>query len=255
MPRPEALSAIYASFWSKATDRDEKVIFDHPERLARHLARVLVPRLVRETIRILDFGGGDGTMSTMPPTELLAARSCHRVQITVVDVGGNTKEMNGRISIENRRWLEDVSGPGHDFVMASAVLEHVLRSGAIPRDLIASLTPGGIFHARTPFMRPLLRALPFASVSKHLFPYPMHLHDMGPDFWKTSLGMLRMESGFEIVRSQPTLSEGTLDRHLLSTLAARVLKAPWRLFGERYGLVGGWEVFIQRSPATSPVPA
>ena len=59
MPTPQAISEIYASFWSKATVRDEKVIFDHPERLARHLSRMLAPRLAGRTIRILDFGGGD----------------------------------------------------------------------------------------------------------------------------------------------------------------------------------------------------
>ncbi len=238
---------MYSSFWSAATDQDEKVIFDHPERLARHLSRAVAPRLTSSTLRVLDFGGGDGTISAMLGDDLLTAGSCDRVQVTVVDVGGHARETRGRVSVENRLRLGDVPDLGYDFVMASAVLEHLLSPGVTMSALMRSLKPGGIFYARTPFMRPLLRALPFARICRRLFPYPMHLHDMGPDFWRTSLSVLGMGSEFEIVKSRPTLSEGTLDKHLLSALAARALKAPWRLLGERYGLVGGWEVFIRRS--------
>jgi SAM-dependent methyltransferase len=257
MPTAQALAEIYSSFWSKATARDEQVIFDHPERLARHLSRALVRRLAGETIRILDFGGGDGTMSVMLGEDLLAAGSCGQVQITVVDVSGHARESTGRVSIEHRRGLDEVRDLSQDFVMASAVLEHVPSPAVIIRKLLGSLRPGGIFYARTPFMRPLLRALPFPSISNQLFPYPMHLHDMGPDFWKTSLRVLGMGPGFEIVISRPTMSEGTFDKHFLRTLAARALKAPWRLLGDRYGLVGGWEVFIRRFPAIAEraVPA
>jgi 2-polyprenyl-3-methyl-5-hydroxy-6-metoxy-1,4-benzoquinol methylase len=76
-----------------------------------------------------------------------------RIRITVVEVSGRAREAAGRVSIEHRPGLDDVPDRSQDFVMASAVLAHVLRPAVIIRKLLGTLEPGGIFYARTPGAR------------------------------------------------------------------------------------------------------
>src|SRR4029077_4479449 len=56
MPKPELLDRYYARYYSNSTDH---IAFNNPGRFAQHLSAVLKPQPVK-SLRILDFGGGDG---------------------------------------------------------------------------------------------------------------------------------------------------------------------------------------------------
>lgn len=63
MPTPETLLAYYANY---RQDDDLKVTFFSPKRFAAHLLKIFGKRRWNEgSIRILDFGGGDGASSVI----------------------------------------------------------------------------------------------------------------------------------------------------------------------------------------------
>jgi hypothetical protein len=78
------------------------------------------------------------------------------------------------------------------------------------------------------------------------FTFPAHLHDFGQHFWENVLKIVPEGDEFEILHSAPSLVETDFRTHPWHTLAAHLAKAPWRIFGRRYTLVGGWEIVFRR---------
>ncbi len=130
-------------------------------------------------------------------------------------------------------------------VLASAVLEHIPYPVKSLEQLLSQTHAGGIFYARTPYMVPLRRL--FHALGKTVdFTFPAHIHDMGSAFWDQMLVTLKLQDQFEILISRPSMVETSFRQSPLRTLIAYCMKAPWFLLGNRWGLVGGWEVFIRR---------
>src|SRR5262249_28761807 len=81
MPTAAALDAYYGNYYGAAADADH-VTIDRPERLGAHVAAAASAAGVEP--RILDFGGGDGTIGKLVARALID-RGATRAQLTVVD--------------------------------------------------------------------------------------------------------------------------------------------------------------------------
>jgi SAM-dependent methyltransferase len=243
MPTEEAIAACYAEYYS--TEAVQKVTFDQPARFGSHLLRWIGQYSLADTANVLDFGGGDGTLSLHLGKSLLGD-SHKSVRITVVDSSHATCESNNRrVVLKYCADLHCVQGV-FDVVVASAVLEHIPAPAQLLRELLGLLRPGGVFYARTPYVLPFIRLFRMLG-RKYDFTYPYHLHDLGQPFWDAILTVLKLDGEFHVVASQPAITESAFSKHFFRTLASVAFKAPWRVFGNRYSLVGGWEVFFRRN--------
>jgi len=126
MPTNHSLEEYYAEYYQSPlfVDASQKVTFDGVGRFGKHMAEGFTKCEIKKEISILDFGGGDGSISYQVAKELLSEGG-NFVNITVVDYdnGAVNSDCNA-ISIKKLSELNDVEGR-HDFVIASAILEHV----------------------------------------------------------------------------------------------------------------------------------
>jgi SAM-dependent methyltransferase len=139
--------------------------------------------------------------------------------------------------------LDRLADRSFDLIIASAVLEHLPKPVPTLIDLLGRLAPGGTFYARTPYVVPVMRVARRVRVPFD-FTFPAHLHDLGQPFWDGLLDWLPLREGsigLTHVSSRPSPLETSLRSHPIRTAAAALLKAPWRVLGPRYSLVGGWE--------------
>ncbi len=215
---------------------------------ARHIVRhAPVPR-TPGPLRVLDYGGGDGTLSRAYRDALLADGFDRAIELTVVD-----HFVDERADREIR-FLDVTEFAGlderFDVVLASAVLEHLVDLAWTSRKLLSLCSPGASFYARTPFEAPLAALVP-----GYRLRWPRHLHDLGPDFWSGFLQTMGFEG--RLLRSAPSVVESDFATRPLRTAIARLMKAPASveaaLLPDRVGgegrllwrWVGGWEVVLQ----------
>ncbi len=216
-------------------------------RCARHIASRLPLRPDRD-LRVLDYGGSDGSLSRALETELRGRGHRGALEFTVVDHFVDERHADGIRFLD----VEAFAGLTESFevVLASAVLEHLPDLPGTARRLLARCAPGGHFYARTPYEEPLARLVPGYRIR-----WPRHLHDLGPGFWAGFLERLGFAG--ETLRSAPSVVESDLASRPLRTLVAHALKAPGRLeaalWRERVATtgrvfwpwVGGWEVVLR----------
>ncbi len=247
MPKPEALEKYYSHYYD---DKEEKITLDTPDRMASHIvryARPLMGDLAEQHVCLLDYGGGDGSISIGIARKLLDL-GAGKVDIALLDYDRSTKESSGqRIQISRPADIAQIAEQSMDLVIASAVIEHIPEPRDVLAKLLTSLKPGGVFYARTPYVSPLSRLAKVAN-SSFDFTYPAHVHDLGARFWNNVVNILPLTGEYQVLRSTPSIVETTFRQHFLRTLAAHVLKMPGYVFKETYGLVGGWEVFIRCRP-------
>jgi SAM-dependent methyltransferase len=237
MPKPKALEEYYSHYYD---DKEEKITLDTPDRMACHIQRHAGPsmgNLIGQEVSILDYGGGDGSISIRLAQKLLK-QGAGKVSIALVDY-------DRRILISRPESLDEIPEQSMDLVIASAVIEHVPEPRQILGRLFSSLKQGGVFYARTPYVTPLSKLTKVFGV-RFDFTYPAHVHDLGARFWNNIPNMLPLTGKYRIIRSTPSIVETSFGQHFLRTLVAHMLKMPGYVFKESYGLVGGWEVFIQR---------
>ena len=199
---------------------------------------------------MLDFGGGDGSISHAVAVEI-AKRSSTPVDIVVVDFNKSlVVPTDPRVTLSHVSGIQEIpEGQKFALVLASAILEHLPEPAEITRKLLSMLTSGGYFYARTPYMAPLLRLFSRVHIG-YDFTFPAHFHDLGQEFWDHILPTLRMASGeWTLVRSRPSVVETSFSEDFGRTVLSHVMKAPWWIFRRSYRLLGGWEVFIHRKLA------
>jgi SAM-dependent methyltransferase len=238
---------FYAKDYSKSHSR--AVTFDNTGRFGTYLAGVFCKHVERPDIRILDFGGGDGTLAVRVAERMIRA-GVSKVSITVVDYERPLCTVScNDISISRVDSLEQAPAGSHDLVIASAVLEHVPRPQEVLPALLRQIAPGGIFYARTPNVVAFVKWFSRLGLQWD-FLFPAHLFDFGQDFWEQFF-QNEASREFELLKSTPSIVETSFRDHFLTTVAAYSLKSPWYLLGTRYKLVGGWEVFARRVAAKS----
>ena len=245
MPRADVLDAYYGTYYA---DSDRRITFSDPHRFARHLVGALPRTAFGARMSILDFGGGDGSLSLALADRLIALERARAVDVLIVDFQAPSTVLNPRISVRHRspddeRWGE------HDLVLASAVLEHVPGLHALLQKLHGAMAPNGLLYARTPYVVPLVRLWPRLDLT-----YPAHVHDLGSPFW------LRVDETFgwhvRVLASRPSVVASRLRDDPVRTCAAFGLKLPahvenWLSPRSRrtrlWPLVGGWEVLLRRA--------
>ena len=245
IPTKEALEEYYSAYYDSAAIQtpDNHATFDHPMRLSVNLANDYISYQGDSHISILDFGGGDGTISQLLGMQLVKRGAAH-VDITVIDYHKKlVSPQDSRISI-NRRDTLDKLDCLYGFVIASAVIEHNPRPRTLLRSLMQRVERGGIFYIRTPYMLPLMKLLRILGLRVD-FTYPGHLHDLGQVFWEGYF-MNECPDDFQILKSNPSLVQTTLRKHFIRTALAYSLKAPWYLLGRSYKYVGGWEILVRK---------
>ena len=245
LPTEQMLIEYYSNYYNDSISdfSNGNITFDNPKRLTKYLADNFTLYNSKSSISILDFGGGDGTISHLLALQLLD-RGLHNVWITVVDFCKNPiSVVDRRIEIEMVDSLGNINRQ-YEFVLASAVIEHNPTPGALISELLKRLNQGGIFYSRTPCIFPIIRLFKTINVSID-FTYPGHLHDLGQKFWG-NLFIDNQSQKFQVLVSKPSIVETTFNKHFVRTLIAYICKAPWYILGKYYKYVGGWEILVKR---------
>ena len=242
MPRPALLERYYRQYYEPGASQ---YTFIEPTRFARHLLAFMGGLAAASSLRILDFGGGDGSLAFAIARELqIQAGGLIPVAVDVVDhvVPGHPDLSN--LIVHGHRELRHVEGQ-FDLILASAILEHIPDAYSAIRALTSAARTGGYFYARTPFVLPMAKFLPLNIT------YPAHVHDMGSIFWNNFIQTFGLRA--RLLASRPSLVETTMAEHPLRSLVAHALKLPalieLKLFGQNHTpwwkLVGGWEVVLR----------
>jgi 2-polyprenyl-3-methyl-5-hydroxy-6-metoxy-1,4-benzoquinol methylase len=241
MPKPEFLDRYYARYYANAPGR---IAFGNPQRFVRRLAALIKPP-PRGSLRILDFGGGDGSLAIALAKNFQAHVAPDiAVAIDVVDYEKPCKSTVS-IVVNGHRDLNEVGGP-YDVLLASAIIEHVPGAHAAIRKLVSMAASGAFMYARTPHVVPLARLVPNLDIT-----YPAHVHDMGSEFWNNFIATFALRA--RLLSSRPSLVETTFLKSPVRTVLAHALKFPalaeLLILGEPrvpiWKLVGGWEVILQ----------
>lgn len=255
MPTAATLASYYGSYYDDdqfKTDVGVKVTIGDPRHMGRSLALWMRPRVALRALRVLDFGGGDGTVAALAADELLRTGAVASASVTVVDYNDETMQPpDPRIGIEHFRELDQVAGRQFDVVMASAVVEHIPDGRAVVDRLLELVRPGGVFYARTPQMAAFVHFADRLGLSLD-FTYPGHVHDLGQRFWEGFFSSSAMAGRFGIVLSKPSLVEACFRRAPFRATMAYLCKLPWYLLGRRWQYVGGWEIVVERRSQRIP---
>lgn len=247
MPTEEALDALYADFYRGESHQEEDphVTFGNLNRFGAHLARVYGAVSPGGTVRILDFGGGDGSIA-MNVAEKLRARGAGEVLVQLVDYGeaGYPQPGDG-IVFQQADTLAALGDDEYDLVIASGVMEHVPNPQEVLEALFARLAVGGRFYARTPHVVPYMRLVGKRGAD-WFFPYPAHLHDMGARCWEHLVRRTGQEHDVTLMKSRPAIVQVSFVQNWKVALLSHLAKAPWYLLGNRYPFVGGWEVVVRK---------
>jgi 2-polyprenyl-3-methyl-5-hydroxy-6-metoxy-1,4-benzoquinol methylase len=243
MPKPELLDRYYVNYYANAC---RHYTFIDPQRFARHLLRSM-PDLMKakSALRILDFGGGDGTLAIAIAKILHAVASPPiSISIDVVDVSAPHQIQNSGLIVKGHRHLTDVDST-FDLILASAILEHIPDVHSSFRTLVSKAGKGAYMYARTPFVVPLARLLGGLEIT-----YPAHVHDMGSAFWNRVIDTFELSA--ILLSSRPSLVETTMRHSPARSLVAHALKLPamieLSLFADRtprWKFVGGWEAVMR----------
>lgn len=242
MPKPEVLRTYYTEYYAGTSLRHT---MHKTERFARHALRAMPNLNESKPLRILDFGGGDGSLAVAIAKLLQAQGSSEQITIDVVDYPEPRDPEDPRISMNAHRDLATVEG-GHDLILASAIFEHIPDAHTTIRQVLDRGANRAYMYARTPFVVPLARIIPSIDIT-----YPGHVHDMGSGFWGRFIDTFGIKG--RLLLSRPSLVETTFAHAPARTFLAHALKAPalmeQALFGRqrppRWSLVGGWEAVLR----------
>lgn len=244
MPSDDYLDRYYSSYY----DDEQGVTFYSDRLLAEHIGSLIGLGIGGSRLRILDFGGGDGSVARILGAKLASECPSVGVEITVVDPGGEPSGFADRGGIRFFRTLAEIEDDRFDLVLASAVLEHIPMLAETVSVVLGAVAAGGSFYARTPCSMPFRRIIPAFPMK-----FPMHVHDLGPSYWSRAID--RYEIHAQTIVSQPSLvaSEQTW-RKLPRSIASHLCKWPAHL--ERtirrqprdfwWPFSGGWEVVFRR---------
>jgi methyltransferase family protein len=250
MPSERALANYYRAYYQdeKFEKAGSKVTIGDARRVGLHLSQWMHGRDREGVLRVLDFGGGDGSVAAKAAEMLLRRQpSLQRIHITVADYNAAlVHSPNQAIQFQHCRDLESLSEGEFDFVIASAILEHIPESKIILDRLLGLMRSGAGFYARTPFVAPILKFCRRLGV-KIDFTFPAHVYDLGQRFWEKQFSSPARRNVFRIIASRPSIVETTFKDHFLRTLTAYLCKFPWLLFGSAWSFVGGWEIAVERT--------
>ncbi len=241
-----SVECFYNSFYEKYRTNTSKISFSNPDNLANNIAeKVEIDR--RKSFRILDFGGGDGTISKMVASRLLEEYPAIKFDIYVVDKVIKVKKeqkINSNITVRQSNYINNCQQK-YELILAVAVLGHVKEINETLNEMFDYLNVGGYFFTTTPYVSPIIRILPILK-----FGYPGVLYDIGAEFWHS---LFRERKNFKILSSRPSMVESSYKGSFFRTLIGTVLKIPAliEIHFKKDGNIlwpyyGGWELFAQK---------
>lgn len=218
-------------------------------RLGKRIADAIMELLPNATagVRVLDFGGADGTLLRQVEAHLPASVDRSKSSFVVADLF--PQELDAPLGYTTADDLF-ASDDTYDVILASAVVEHLPNVREVLLQLDARLASGGLFYGRTPY------ELPLAKLYKG-YPsrWPRHLFDMGPEFW----GAFGSEvlPGYSIKQSQTSPPDSDFSADPARTVVATALKAvhqieaatTQRVLGydsPKWRFVGSWEAWFMK---------
>jgi 2-polyprenyl-3-methyl-5-hydroxy-6-metoxy-1,4-benzoquinol methylase len=237
-PKQEFLDRYYRDFYSK---RSESITFDDGDRFAAHLYDLFGFSTKMNRVRILDFGGGDGSIAVGLAKAGLG-KSWESAEVIVVDPGASRCEStNANVSIDSISSLDKVEGE-FQIVIASAIVEHLPNPRFVLEQLFSLLALSGQIYFRTPYITPFVRLLG----DRFNALYPAHLLDLGRKFWNKVPVLLGVES--RVVRrfSKPSIVETRFTNYPLRSMASYALKFPFYVGIRSFPFVGGWEAVFEK---------
>lgn len=242
-PTESCLQDFYEKYYQEGT----KHTTIDPARLASHILSLCKPVSRGQAFSILDFGGGDASVSIGIARQLTEQGIASQVTITLIDFFPSASSSDARILIQSLPSIAMIPQKSQfDLIIASAVLEHVKDPEEVLFSLLNLLGSEGRFYARTPHMYPIYKALWRAGINIG-YPYPAHLFDMGAWFWQNVMKTRNKNNEFRVIRNTPSIVESRFSEHFLRTLLAYLLKAPSILFPLIWPFEGGREVLISRT--------
>lgn len=216
----------------------------NPSVLGKHIVKFIFSKISKNSsIRILDYGGGDGSVAKYVAEELKNRKGCG-YSIYVYDI----YEVEHKLDAVNYINSESIiANQQYDIIIASAVLEHLNKPLDTLKLLFSSLKSNGYFYARTPFNLPLKNFCEKWHLKKKVdMQFPWHLFDMGRIFWNhIPIFFQAYQIKIEIVKSRPSLIEIPFKNKKKRYIATVLLKFPGYIF-KNWNNVGGWEVFIKK---------
>ncbi len=250
LPTKKRLDGFYNLFYQS---NDEKITFDNPKRFGSHLFDQTCKYLTRkETISILDYGGGIGTISIELAKRYLDS-GVPEIKVVIVDYEQTAISSDSpNLVISRYSTLSEVKDKKFDVIIASAIVEHLPTPRTEIACLFKLLDDCGLIYFRTPYVMPILVLLKKLRINFD-FTYPAHIHDLGQMFWDNVLETFDLRNRFNILYSRPSIVETTFSKHFGRTLIAYLCKAPWYVLGNRWRFVGGWEILIQKTTSKTPV--
>jgi SAM-dependent methyltransferase len=245
MPTEQFLENYYREYYE---EKQAKVTVGRPEGLARHIAQLL-PDNPKQTLRLLDFGGGDGTLVKVLAGILRQKYPETDFKITLIDFNQEDDEEGEFFSFRSETTLAAVKNQNFDIILASAIIEHVPEAHQLLQELFDLLdTEEGALYIRTPFVSPLKKIF-----RGYPLKYPMHVHDLGPSFWNRVRE--RYCCSLEVSVSQPSMvASGFSGKKWLRSCVAHTFKFPARLESRLrahpidyfWNLMGGWEIIFRK---------
>jgi 2-polyprenyl-3-methyl-5-hydroxy-6-metoxy-1,4-benzoquinol methylase len=232
------LDNYYLNYYS--IDSEQKVTADNPIRIAKRIYNKVSSDLIRRKdtcIKILDWGGGDGTLSVLLAGNYLKD---FKVEITNVDyhAQNNSNSVNyPNINYQAIKNLDEINEE-FDLIICSAILEHVPSINENVNLLFKLLSPKGCIYFRTPYMIPFKRVLgKFQDMT-----YPAHIYDIGYDFYE----FIASEYGVKTIYLGPSVIETALCQNFLRTLLSFFFKVPYIFLGRKWKFVGGVEFVAKK---------
>ncbi len=239
-------------YYDDSSDESGCVTFYGYDRFARHLYK-LFDRAgggwkEKDQLNILDFGGGDGSLSLAFAKYALRHRACKQVKILVVDYCEKVRVPDCRaVRLEHMRSLDQLKvKEKFHVVIASADMEHLTDPGKDLKKIFQVMKAGAVAYFRTPYIYPFRSTLRKIGVEYDTL-FPGHIWDFGGDkWWRDLAGHIHMdENSISIAASRPSIVEKNFKDHFWIALASYILKAPWYLF-HRWPFVGGWETVFKK---------
>lgn len=242
MPKDYVLDNYYNSYYDQ---NSSKITFSGLSRFATNILKSINISYLPTELNILDFGGGNGSLSIALSKMIIEKKQNAKVKITLIDYQNPIKIELKNIVVEYKKNINEIECK-YDIVLASAIFEHIPELNDVIVKIFKAIKKEGYLYTRTPYM------LPLTSLSKSLdLTYPAHVHDLGSQFWDRAIETFQLNA--EIIQSRPSIVETRFKDNFFRTLIAYCLKAPGHLEGllkgkrkvRHWHLVGGWEAVFK----------